>query len=151
MPNDAKVLELGPGTGVISKAILERGIRPENLYSIEFTQSFIPTLRSKYPGVNFIHGDAFDLDRALSGMEDVKFDSVVSAIPLLNFPVGQRVNFIKSLLERTEPGRPIVQFSYGAASPVPPDWDTYSVEPYDWVLRNVPPARIWVFRKIATA
>jgi len=149
--NNAKVLELGPGTGVISKAILERGIRPENLYSVEYTKSFIPKLKANYPGVNFIHGDAFDLDRALPDLGDEKFDSVISAIPLLNFPVKQRIELIKSLLELTEPGRPIIQFSYGPISPVPPDWETYSVEPYDWVLRNVPPARLWVFRKIKTA
>ena len=146
--SELPVLELGPGTGVISKAILERGIRPEQLYSVEYTKSFIKPLQERFPGVNFIHGDAFDLDSVMSDMKDQKFDSIVSAIPLLNFPVPQRVKYIKSLLDYVNPGRPIMQMSYGPVSPVPPDWETYSVEPYDWIVRNVPPVRLWVFRKI---
>src|SRR5690606_26723620 len=57
------VLELGPGTGVITKAILARGVKPENLYSIEYSEDFVAHLRQHYAGVNVIHGDAFDLDK----------------------------------------------------------------------------------------
>ena len=59
------VLELGPGTGAITKAILRHGVKPENLYSVEYTASLIPHLEAEHPGVNFIHGDAFDLQNAL--------------------------------------------------------------------------------------
>ncbi|MEM7068885.1 MAG: methyltransferase domain-containing protein [Pseudomonadota bacterium] len=146
--NDLPVLELGPGTGVISKAILERGVLPEKLFSVEYTREFIPELQERFPGVNFIHGDAFNLDSVLPDMNGQKFDAIISALPLLNFPVSQRKFLIKSLFKHLNPGRPILQMSYGPISPVPPDWKTYSVEPYDWIVLNVPPMRLWIYREI---
>lgn len=148
---DDPVLELGPGTGVITKAILARGMRPAQLYSVEYTEAFIPQLRLDFPQVNIIHGNAFALDDVLVDTGGRKFDTVVSAIPLLNFPIEQRVDFLNSLFERLNPGRPVVQISYGPNSPVPPDWQTYSVEPFDWMVRNIPPARLWVYRRILAA
>lgn len=145
------VLELGPGTGAITKAILRHGVEPENLYSVEYTASLIPHLEAEFPGVNFIRGDAFDLENTLGDMAGARFDSVVSALPLLNFPIAQRIALVRDLLNRIPPGRPIVQLSYGPLSPVPPDWATYTVEPLDWIFRNLPPARLWVYRRIATA
>src|SRR5690606_19949868 len=63
--SDLPVLELGPGTGVITKAILEHGVEPSRLYSIEYSKDFVRHLRECYPDVNVIHGDAFDLDATL--------------------------------------------------------------------------------------
>lgn len=145
---DAAVLELGPGTGVITKAILARGIKPSNLYSIEYTEDFLAHLREHFPAVNVIHGDAFALDDCLPDLGARKFDTVISAIPMLNFPVSRRRQLLNDLFDRLAPGRPVVQISYGPVSPIPPDWHTYSVEPLDWILRNIPPARLWVYRRI---
>ncbi|MGB8293324.1 MAG: rRNA adenine N-6-methyltransferase family protein, partial [Rhizobium ruizarguesonis] len=44
------VLELGPGTGAITKAILGRGVRPENLVAIEYSTDFHKHLQRTYPG-----------------------------------------------------------------------------------------------------
>ena len=141
------VLELGPGTGVITKAILAKGVLPENIYSVEHTQSFIPMLRQDFPGVNFIHGDAFDLKDAIPEMNGQKFNTVISAIPMLNFKISDRVKLLEELFDMLQPGRPVIQISYGAKSPVPPNWTTYSVEPLNWMARNIPPARLWVYRR----
>ncbi len=145
------VLELGPGTGIITRAILARGVQPRNLYAVEYTQEFIPQLRSDFPDVNIVHGDAFQLARAVPELDDQKLDSVVSGLPLLNFPVPQRIDLLNELFNRLRPGRPVVQFSYGPVSPIPPDWSTYSVEPFDWFVRNFPPARLWLYRRVITA
>ncbi len=148
---DNLVLELGPGTGVITKAILERGIVPQNLYTVEHTEDFIDQLEADFPDVNVLHGDAFDLNAHLPDFGNQKFDSIISAIPLLNFPIKERVALLNDLLDRLAPGRPVVQISYGPASPVPPSWGSYSVEPLDWVVRNLPPARLWVYRRVTFA
>ncbi|MEE9313253.1 MAG: methyltransferase domain-containing protein [Rhizobiaceae bacterium] len=142
------VLELGPGTGVITKAILEQGIKPENLYTVEFTEEFIDQLKSDFPHVNVLQGDAFDLESVLPDLKGKKFDSVISALPLLNFPVSKRVELLNDLFDRLEPGHPVIQISYGPVSPIPPDWETFTVESLDWIVRNVPPARLWVYRRI---
>lgn len=141
------VLELGPGTGVITKAILQAGIKPENLWSIEYSQDFVRHLRRDFPGVNIIQGDAFDLDATLGDKRDTVFDSVISGVPLLNFPVPQRIAYVEDLLDRLPPGRPIVQITYGPVSPVPPGRGNYTVEHFDFILRNIPPSRLWIYRR----
>lgn len=142
-----KVLELGPGTGVITKAILDRGVAPENVVSVEYSADFIAYLEPKYPGVRFIEGDAFDLATTLAAFKGETFDCVISGIPLLNFPMYKRVKLIEDLLDLIPPGRPVVQFSYGPVSPVIAKPDSYQIKHFDFVMRNIPPAQIWHYSK----
>ena len=141
------VLELGPGTGVITKAIMARGVPAEKIFSIEFSSDFYHHLVDSFPGVNFINGDAFDLDTTLDGFDNLMFDTVISGIPLLNFPMHARVRLLESLLDRLPPGRPVVQFSYGAMSPIIAQPDRYHVQHFDFIIRNIPPAQIWLYRR----
>ncbi len=141
------VLELGPGTGVITRAILDRGVRPEKLVSVEYSGEFVRHLRDKFPGVNFVNGDAFSLTEALQDFRGQKFDCVISGLPLLNFPMHRRVTLIEDLLKLVPVGRPVVQFSYGPVSPVVARPDSYTIKHFDFVMRNIPPAQIWHYRK----
>lgn len=145
------VLELGPGTGVITRAILDRGIAPENLVSVEYAQAFVDRLAAEFPGINLVHGSAFELDSVLAPWKDRTFDCVVSAIPLLNFPVEDRVAMIERLLDLIPNGRPIVQITYGTVSPVPAGRGSYTIERFDFVMRNIPPAHLWIYRRTASA
>ena len=142
------VLELGPGTGVITRAILDKGVKPENIVSVEYSSDFVRHLRGKYPGVNFINGDAFSLAETLENYRGQKFDCVISGIPLLNFPMHQRVKLIEDLLKLVPVGRPIVQFSYGPVSPVVARPDSYTIKHFDFIMRNIPPAQIWHYKKL---
>ncbi|WP_420960451.1 phospholipid N-methyltransferase PmtA [Brucella sp. IR073] len=141
------VLELGPGTGVITKAILQRGVKPKDLYCVEYSEDFARRLRQDFPEVNIIQGDAFDLDTTLGEHKDLAFDSVVCAVPLLNFPVPQRVALLEDLLRRIPEGRPVIQITYGPLPAIPAGRGNYSVSAYDFVIRNVPPARLWVYKR----
>lgn len=141
------VLELGPGTGVITRAILKRGVKPEDLYCVEYSEDFVRHLRRNHPRVNVIRGDAFDLDGSLGEARDLTFDSVVSGVPLLNFPVALRIRYIEDLLGRIPAGRPVVQLTYGPLSPVPPGKGNYTVERFHFVLRNIPPTQLWIYRR----
>ncbi len=141
------VLEVGPGTGVITKAILKHGVKPTDLYAVEYSHDFVVHLKRNYPGVNVIEGDAFDLDKALGAKAGLTFDSVVSGVPLLNFPVAARVKYVESLLDRIPQGRPIVQLTYGPKSPVPPGLGDYTVERFDFIIRNIPPTTLWIYRR----
>lgn len=141
------VLELGAGTGVITKAILGRGIAPSDVYAIEYSEDFVRHLRGAFPEVNVIKGDAFDVDSALGDRKDMQFDCVISGVPLLNFPVEKRIAYVRSMLDRIPIGRPMVQITYGPLSPVPAGRDDYSVEHFDFVMRNIPPAQLWIYRR----
>jgi len=141
------VLELGPGTGAITKAILARGVEPENLIAIEYSTDFFNHLVKRYAGVHFINGDAFDLDKTLGVLRGQTFDSVISGIPLLNFPMQARVALLESLLDRLPPGRPVIQISYGAVSPIIARPDRYHIKHFDFIVRNIPPAQLWIYRR----
>ena len=140
------VLELGPGTGVITHAILQRGVKPDQLYSVEYSADFARILRRDFAEIHVVEGNAFDLENTLSTANTLKFDCVVSALPLLSFPKAMRVQLIKDLLNRIPEGRPIVQFSYGPLSPVPPI-PGVTVRHLEFIFRNIPPAQIWTYRK----
>ncbi len=141
------VLELGPGTGVITKAILARGVKPENLVSVEYSEDFYDHLTQDFPGVNFIHGDAFDLPNTLGKFADQTFDCVISAVPLLSFPMPSRIKLLEDLLDRLPPGRPVVQITYGPVSPILAQPDRYQIQHFDFIVRNIPPAQLWIYRR----
>lgn len=141
------VLELGPGTGVITKAILARGVEPENLVSVEYSEDFYHHLTDSYPRVQFVHGDAFKLDKTLGVLSGQTFDCVISAVPLLNFPMHARVALIEDLLSRVPAGRPVIQISYGPMSPVIAKPHSYHIQHFDFVVRNIPPAQLWIYRR----
>lgn len=141
------VLELGPGTGIITKAILARGIAPENLASIEYSTDFYQHLKNTIPGVHFINGDAFDLKHTLGDWNDRTFDAVISAIPMLSFPMERRIALLEDLLDRMPPGRPVVQITYGPVSPIDARPDRFRIKHLDFVVRNIPPAQLWVYSR----
>jgi len=140
------VLELGPGTGVVTEALIARGIAVERLIAVEADPDLAALMRERFPGLHVVEGDAFDLDRTLPREASGTLSAVVSGLPLLNFPPARRRTLIATALSRMPTGGSFVQFSYGFAAPVPCDSEI-SVEQAGLVLANLPPARIWVYRK----
>jgi phosphatidylethanolamine/phosphatidyl-N-methylethanolamine N-methyltransferase len=142
---EGPVLELGPGTGCITKAILAH-VAPQHLTAIEYDNDFASALKARFPAITVIEGDAFDLDKTLNGAHET-FVAIVSGLPLLNFPMTDRHRLIESVLARLTPGGRFIQFSYGLNAPlVPPDGYTVCRAAFAWA--NIPPARVWVYQKI---
>lgn len=141
------VLEIGPGTGTITKAILETGLAPEKLYAVEYSREFCENLRCKFPKIHVVEGDAFNLAAALGKDGERRFDSAVSALPLLNFPSAARIAFVENVLNLLPAGRPLIQFSYGPKPPAPAGGGNYTVERLGMVLRNIPPAQLWIYSR----
>lgn len=139
------VLELGPGTGPITRQILARGIAADKLYLVEYAPDLCGHLRQAFPGVHVINGDAFDLDGTFKGDAPALFDCVVSGVPMLNFGHAERNLLLNDALSRVPPGRPMIQITYGARPPVVPDDPTIAFTASPWVMRNVPPAKVWTY------
>jgi phosphatidylethanolamine/phosphatidyl-N-methylethanolamine N-methyltransferase len=140
------IVELGPGTGVATKALLERGIAPKRLILVEYSREFCELLRERFPGVTVVHGDAYRLPETLAGVVHEPLAAIVSGLPLLNRPLPERVRLLESALRMLAPGAPFIQFSYGLSASVPPRPGQYSVSGPIRVWRNFPPARVWVYR-----
>ena len=117
------VIELGPGTGVVTKALIERGVDPARIIAIEYSPDFCRLLAERFPGITIIRGDAYDLDRTLDGRAP-RIANVVSSLPLVARPIEDRIRLIEAGLARTEGNAPFIQFSYtfkGPVYPVPGD------------------------------
>ena len=136
------VLELGPGTGVVTEALIERGIAPERITAVEFDPDFASLMRDRFPRVRVIEDDAFDL--SLAG--EAVHAGIISGLPLLNHPVARRRALIEGALARLKPGAPYVQFSYGTRPPIPAPAGA-TVERAAVIWFNLPPARVWVYRR----
>jgi phosphatidylethanolamine/phosphatidyl-N-methylethanolamine N-methyltransferase len=140
------VLELGPGTGAMTREILARGVSPDRMILIEADPEFAKQIAREFPGVHVIRGDAFDLDGSLGRLVSQPFAAVISGIPLLNHSLAKRHALIDGAFRRLAPGAPLVQFSYGFSSPVPPPAGI-TVRLAAFVWKNLPPARVWVYRR----
>jgi phosphatidylethanolamine/phosphatidyl-N-methylethanolamine N-methyltransferase len=145
---DLPVIELGPGTGVVTKALIERGVKPSRIIAIEYSPEFCRMIRDRFPGVTVIEGDAYDLDTTLGGRAD-RASAVVSSLPLVARPLEDRVRLVEAGLRRMEPGRAFVQFSYLRKGPIEAAPPTFTMEASPWVWMNIPPARVWRYRQRA--
>jgi len=143
------VVELGPGTGVVTQALLERGVAPGRIVSVEFNPEFCTLLQGRFPGVRIVEGDAYGFSTTLKGWVDGPVSAVVSSLPLFTRPPEMRRKLIVDALDRMPAGRPFIQFSYALVPPVPAETGRFSVEHTNWVVMNLPPARVWIYRKTA--
>ena len=146
-PAAGPVLEIGPGTGVITEAILKQGVAPSRLTLVEYDEDLASYLAARFPHVQVIQGDAFRLDHTLRSHGDAPFGAIVSSLPLLNHPMTQRLAYMEAVTGRLTPGAPLIQFSYGPHAPVVPP-PGFSVVRAAQVWANIPPARVWVYRRI---
>jgi phosphatidylethanolamine/phosphatidyl-N-methylethanolamine N-methyltransferase len=143
------VVELGPGTGVVTKAILERGISPDRLASIEYSPDFCRLLRERMPDVTFIEGDAYRMRVTLGALADKPLAGIVSSLPLFTKPPAERLKLLLEALDLLAPGAPFIQFSYALVPPVAEGLGDYTIERSQWVWKNLPPARVWTYRRKA--
>jgi phosphatidylethanolamine/phosphatidyl-N-methylethanolamine N-methyltransferase len=141
------VLETGPGTGVVTGALIAAGMAPEKIVSIEYEAGFCRLLKERFPGVNVIHGDALRLDETLRAFRATRFSAALSGIPLLNLPKARRAPYLEGLLDRLEPGGVVSQLSYSFTPPQEAVAGRLAVEKSKWVTFNLPPGRVWVFRR----
>ncbi|SEQ50440.1 phosphatidylethanolamine N-methyltransferase /phosphatidyl-N-methylethanolamine N-methyltransferase [Faunimonas pinastri] len=141
------VLELGPGTGVVTEALLEYGIPAERIVSIEYDRDFATLLQKRFPAVNVIRGDAFALDQSLGAFRDVTFSAVLSGVPILTMPRDKRIRYIEAALDRMPETGVLTQLSYALTPPQDPVPGRFTVDKSKWVTFNLPPGRVWMYRK----
>ena len=143
------IVELGPGTGPVTDALIARGIDPRRLVLVEYDAHFCKLLGRRYPLATVIQGDAYDLAATLSGVLDEPAATVVSSLPLRNQPERHRLTLLSQAFAVLRPGGSFVQFTYGIASPMPlrsGDHPCFEAEVSPPVWFNLPPARVWVYR-----
>jgi phosphatidylethanolamine/phosphatidyl-N-methylethanolamine N-methyltransferase len=147
-PNVAgPVIELGPGTGPVTDALIGRGIEQERLILVEFNPDFCKLLHRRFPRATIIQGDAYDIRATLGDVLQEPAAATVSSLPLFTKPVEMRLALLRESQSLMLPGAPFVQFTYAMIPPIPKRPSEYTAKGSNRVWLNLPPARVWSYRK----
>jgi phosphatidylethanolamine/phosphatidyl-N-methylethanolamine N-methyltransferase len=141
------VVELGPGTGAITSALIEHGVDQKRLVLVEYNPGFCALLRDRYPHAKVVQGDAYALRDSLWNVLSAPASAVVSGLPLVTKPMLTRLKLIRDAFLALAPGAPFVQFTYSVAPPIPKSLPGVTTEASERIWMNLPPARVWVYRK----
>jgi phosphatidylethanolamine/phosphatidyl-N-methylethanolamine N-methyltransferase len=146
---ESYVLELGPGTGIVTQALRQRGLREDRLVAIENNSKMAELLRQRFPRAHIITGDAWRLDELLREQrKPIKsVGAVISSLPLLNFPEEKAEALGRKIRAVLEPKGHWVQFSYRIDKLRPRGAKSFRLHASKIVWLNLPPARVSVFRK----
>lgn len=145
-PNTGRVVEFGPGTGVLTKAILAAGVAPANLTLFEMSTDFSTHLRHTFPGVT-VHNDSA---QTAPSLVEKGVGAVISGLPLLSMPQEVREGIVRAAFDILAPDGIYVQFTYGPRPPVSDEQIAklgLKVEQTAYVLFNLPPARVHKFSR----
>jgi phosphatidylethanolamine/phosphatidyl-N-methylethanolamine N-methyltransferase len=143
------IVELGPGTGPVTKALIARGVRRDRLLLVEYDPYFCKLLSERFALIRVVRADAFALRTALDSRVTPPVAAVVSSLPLLNEPPERRLDLLDAAFELMGPDGVFVQFTYGLRSPIPREAcaGKYMARCGPPVLRNLPPASVWTYRR----
>jgi phosphatidylethanolamine/phosphatidyl-N-methylethanolamine N-methyltransferase len=144
---EGPVVELGPGTGAITNALIERGVDQKRMVLVEYNPGFCALLRDRYPQAKVVQGDAYTLRDTLWNVLSAPATAVVSGLPLVTKPMMTRLKLIRDAFASLAPGAPFVQFTYAVIPPIPKSLPGVSTEASERIWMNLPPARVWVYRK----
>lgn len=147
--SDGYVLELGPGTGAVTNALLAHGLPQNHLIAIEKSPLLAGHLRERYPQATIIHGDAMELESLLKVRlpAALPLNVVISSLPLLNFPPECAEAIARGIQSVLAPKGRLVQFSYQILRTNPKLLQAFRLVNSRVVWRNLPPARVSVYEK----
>lgn len=147
-----RVVELGAGTGVITEALLERGVPREGILVLERNLKFWRYLRGRFPDLAIELADALELISVLCRDRRAwvgEIDAVVSGLGLLSLKVEEQHRLLEQVFAVLRPGGRFVQFTYLPRCPVPlrlrRELDL-TARRVSWSFRNLPPAFIFVLK-----
>jgi phosphatidylethanolamine/phosphatidyl-N-methylethanolamine N-methyltransferase len=142
---DEPILELGPGTGVFTRALLARGVRESDLTLIEFGAEFIDKLSDRFPQARIVQMDAGKI--ADAGLfDETPVGAVVSGLPLLSMSPAQVTAIVSGAFSVLRPGGSFYQFTYGPRCPVQrPILEQLGLQAtrIGGTVRNLPPASVY--------
>ncbi len=151
--NAQRVVELGAGTGVFTRALLASGIAPDKLLVIELNAELHAYLREQFPQVHVICGNACELKQIATDNGFIAAelaDAAISGLGLLSMPRSLQKSIAESVFGVLKPEGCFIQFTYGPKSPLPQellDELGLSVRRGGFTWRNVPPASVFVYTR----
>lgn len=152
-PHATRVIELGGGTGVFTRAMLDHGISPRNLLVLELNEELYAHLCEQFPGAHVVHGNAIEL-KAIAERDgflaDGLADAAISGLGLLSMSRALQRSILQSAFSVLKPNGRLIQFTYGPSSPVPRELLSemgLQVRRGGFAWWNVPPAAVYVYTR----
>jgi phosphatidylethanolamine/phosphatidyl-N-methylethanolamine N-methyltransferase len=143
------VIEIGAGTGPVTEALIAHGVAESRLVLLEYSPEFCDLLRRRFPAAKVIQGDAYALSDRLRGVLHEKAAAIICGLPLFTKPEAKRLALLKEAFRYMKPSAPFIQFTYATVSPMPLKNAFFTAQGSPRIWRNMPPARVWVYRQIA--
>lgn len=144
-PGSGPVIELGPGTGVFTSALLTRGVRAQDLTLVESDANLAGRLRRRYPGACVLSMDAAQLAE-VSLFNGVPAGAAISGLPLLAISKADIEAILRGVFSHMTADAAFYQFTYGPACPVPNSVMTgmkLEARCIGRTLANIPPASVY--------
>lgn len=149
LPRDYQeyVLELGPGSGVVTQALLDRGLPPNRLIAIEKSPRLAEHLRHKFPSAHILEGDALEMQALIKNLAPhaLPFTFIFSGLPLLNFEPSTALRLADILRKSLKPEGRLIQFSYSLRPKRSRSFFNFNYLDSTLVWQNLPPARVSVY------
>jgi len=156
-PGTRRVIELGGGTGALTRALLAHGVHGDALLVLELNEELHAHLHARFPAVRVELGDARDLPaiaRATGYLADGQADAIISGLGLLAMPADVQRAIVAAAFDCLGPDGRFIQFTYGPQAPVADAVAAslgLQVRRGTFILRNVPPATVYVYERNARA
>ncbi len=113
----SRVIELGAGTGVVTRAILDCGVAPCDLVVVEQSEAFAEMLGKRFPDITVVVGDALSLNHHMANIGG-RADFAVSGLPLLLFSPGRKLRLLTHVFAALGSDGAFHQFTYGGRCPI---------------------------------
>ena len=144
---DDYVVELGAGTGPVTRALLAAGVSPDRLVAVEIDAQMAGFLRQSFPGVTVIEDDALDLRQVVPPEALKKIGAVICGVPISLLPAAQQRELVDLMLSLLPPGRPFLAYTHRLTSPLPAEALGLTGERRAFTLLNLPPASVWAYQE----
>jgi phosphatidylethanolamine/phosphatidyl-N-methylethanolamine N-methyltransferase len=143
------VVELGPGTGAVTEALIAHGLAEHRLVALEKSPKMAAYLRRRFPRAVIIAGDALEMDVLLKrhGVPTRKIGAFFSSLPLQNFGEAFARQLMQKVHSLLGPTGMFVQYSYRLGKKQSQALADFQPVASDLVWLNLPPARVSVYQK----
>jgi phosphatidylethanolamine/phosphatidyl-N-methylethanolamine N-methyltransferase len=138
------VLELGAGTGSLTRGLVRAGCPPDRIIAVEREPRLAAVLRSEFPRMRVVEGDATRIGEFLPNRGEL-LAAVVSSLPIKWFPLDAQRAVVKPCLELLGPDGSFLQMTNAFSSPLPMDRLGITGREVCRVWLNLLPAQIWAY------
>lgn len=145
--DNSPIVELGGGTGSLTRSLIKAGIDPARLYVIELDPELAKYLKSALPQVNIIQGNATDLEHILPSDVIGKVRCIVSGLPMINIPQMIQRKILESCFKIMVPEGAVLQYTYSPRSSIDTKAYQLNKKRLGTVFLNLPPATVWRYTK----